>query len=60
VVQNLDGTNDLFIGYDASVTTANAGHKLVSDAAIELYFLGTIYGIRSAGSGNAGYLEESN
>jgi hypothetical protein len=60
LVQNLDATNDLCIGYDASVTTANAGHSLKPGAAIELYYTGTIYGIRSAGSGNAGYLEECN
>ncbi len=60
VIQNLDATNDLFIGFDNSVTTANAGHKLIPDAAIEIYFTGTIFGIRSVGSGNAAYLEESN
>lgn len=60
LVQNLDGTNDLFIAYDASITTANAGQNLKPFAAVELYFTGTIYGIRSAGTGNAAYLEESN
>lgn len=59
VVQNLDAVNSLYIGYDASVTIANAGHVLAADEAIELFYLGTIYGIRAAGAGNAGYLEEA-
>lgn len=60
LVQNFDATNDLFIGYDNSVTTGNAGNCLKPWACIELYYTGTIYGIRSAGTGNAGYLEECN
>lgn len=60
LVQNFDETNDLFIGYDNSVTTVNAGHCLKPWACVELYYTGTIYGIRSAGLGNSGYLEEAN
>ena len=60
LIQNFDDTNDLFVGYDASVTTANAGHVLKPFGSVELYSTATVYGIRSAGSGNAGYLEEPN
>lgn len=60
LVQNLDAANDLFLGYDASVSTANAGHQLKPFSAIELYAEAAIYGIRAAGTGNAAYLEENN
>lgn len=60
MVQNHDGTNNLFLGYDGSVTTANAGAILLPYGSIELRTTSAVYGIRSAGSGNAGYLEEIN
>lgn len=60
VVQNLIA-DPLYLGYDVSVTTANYGHRLAEWEAIELFFTGTIYGIRDAAkTGAAGYLEEAN
>lgn len=58
LVQNHDAANDLYIGYAATLTTANAGHILKPFASVELNAITTIYGIRAAGTGNAGFLEE--
>ena len=60
LIQNHDPANLLYLGYDASVTIANAGGILDYLGAIEFFFTGTIYGIRATGSGNAGYLDEVN
>lgn len=58
LIQNHDTSNDLYIGYTSGVTIVNAGHIVKPFGSVELNAITTIYGIRAAGSGNAGYLEE--
>ena len=58
LVQNHDAANDLYIGYANTVTILNAGHIVKPFGSVELNAITTIYGIRAAGTGNAGYLEE--
>jgi len=60
LIQNLDTANDLYLGYDASVTIANGGHCVKPWGAIEINTQKAVYGIRAAGVGNAAWMEETN
>lgn len=56
-IQNL-GSDNMYVGNDASVTTANGGAKIVPGAAMELiYCTSAIYGISDGGNIDTRYFE---
>lgn len=63
-IQNHSTTDDLYLGWDDTVTTANAPIKIPPGGSLRiaqfaLYYTGAIWGIRASGSDNAGHFEET-
>ena len=57
VIQNLDASNDLYVGFDASVTASNGFHLASNDSIKFDDYLGPVYGIGSASDTDVRFLE---
>lgn len=58
-ILNLDGTNSMWVGPSASVTSSN-GYRLKSGESIRLRSLGAVYGVYNSATVTADVLDESN